>query len=106
MPVIIMIDDWPLAAAQHGRNIVTVPPGRHRVHVHIRYGYPRRMGPADHEVVVAPGQWTELEYKAPLWTLGSGSLGPPPQRYNGLIPIVALLVIALATAVLMLVLTR
>jgi hypothetical protein len=31
-----------------------------------------------------------LEYKAPLFTFSRGSLGPPPQRYNGLVPTIAI----------------
>ncbi len=69
----------------------------------LRYLAPARMGPADHDADVAPGQWTEVEYKPPLWTLGKGSLGPPPQRYRGLIPILMVLAVSVVVSLLMLV---
>ena len=105
MPPVITVDGRPLPTPQRGRNVIPVVPGQHRVHVHIRYGYPSRMGPADHDVTVPAGHWVELEYKAPLWTLGRGSLGPPPQSYNGLVPILALLAVSLIFAVLIVILT-
>jgi hypothetical protein len=42
------------------------------------------VGPADLSVPVHPGQTVELEYRAPLWAFSAGSLGAPPQQYNGL----------------------
>ena len=36
----------------------------------------------------------ELEYKAPIWTFSPGSLGPPPQAYNGQTAMVAVSVVA------------
>jgi hypothetical protein len=66
-----------------GRTVVPAPPGQYHVHVHTPYFLPSRVGSADHAVVVQPGQWVELEYKVPVWTFSPGSLGPPPQTYNG-----------------------
>jgi hypothetical protein len=66
-----------------GRTVVPAPPGQYHVHVHTPYFLPSRVGSADHAIVVQPGQWVELEYKVPVWTFSPGSLGPPPQTYNG-----------------------
>jgi hypothetical protein len=44
--------------------------------------------------VVNPGQWVELEYKAPLFTFSRGSLGPPPQSYNGIGVMIAITVVS------------
>jgi hypothetical protein len=41
-----------------------------------------------------PGQFIELEYKAPLFTCSRGSLGPPPQRYNGMAVIIGVMAAA------------
>lgn len=103
IPPAIVVNGWPVPTPGHGRNLVPAAPGRYRVHVHLRYIVPSQMGPADHDAVVAPGHWTEIEYKPPLWAFSRGSLGPPPQRYNGMIPILALLAVSLVVALLMLV---
>ena len=76
--------DGHLVPANWGRLIVPVPPGQHHVHVHTPYFLPPRIGPADLAVTVAPGQTLELEYKSPLMNFSPGSLGPPPQKYNGM----------------------
>jgi hypothetical protein len=39
--------------------------------------------------------FVELEYKAPLFTFSRGSLGPPPQRYNGVAATIAIVVAVL-----------
>lgn len=101
-PADISINGWPVPAPTKGRNVVPAPPGHYRIHVHLRYLAPRRMGPADHDADVTTGQWTEVEYKPPLWTLGKGSLGPPPQRYNGMVPILLLLAASVIVGVSML----
>lgn len=105
MPPVVTVDDQRLSAPRRGANIVPVAPGSHRIRVHIEYLFPRRMGPACHDAEVPVGQWVELEYKPPLWTLGKGALGPPPQRYNGLLPIAAVLAVSVFLGALMLVLT-
>ncbi len=69
--------------ARWGRNVIPVSPGQYQVHLHVPYFLPPKVGPADFTTVVAPGQTTELEYRCPLWTFSRGSLGPPPQKYNG-----------------------
>jgi hypothetical protein len=57
---------------------------------------PSRVGPADITVNVAPGHVVELEYKAPVWTFSPGSLGAPPQTYNGQ---TAMIVVTIVTIV-------
>lgn len=88
---VITVNDWPLPTSTQGRNALPLPPGPYRVHVHLPYVMPKRMGPADCQVTVQPGQWVHLEYKPPLWSFSRGSLGPPPQSYNGLVPMVAVI---------------
>jgi hypothetical protein len=73
-----------------GRNVVPAPPGPYGIHIHLPYVMPRKMGQADYDAVVAPGQWVDLEYKPPLWSFSKGSLGPPPQSYRGVWPTVVL----------------
>lgn len=79
----IGIDDQPPMQAAWGYNTFPVVPGRHKVHVHTPYFLPSRVGPADFILDVAPGQTVELEYRTPLIVFLQGSLGPPPQKYNG-----------------------
>jgi hypothetical protein len=73
-----------------GRNVIPVQPGQHHLHVYVPYFLPSKIGPADLAVPVQPGQTVELEYRAPLWAFSQGSLGPPPQKYNGLGIIIAI----------------
>jgi hypothetical protein len=54
------------------------------VRVYTPYLLPPRVGPADVVVDVPPGQNVQVEYKAPLVVWSKGSLGPPPQKYNGI----------------------
>lgn len=76
-----------------GRNVIPVQPGQHHVHVHVPYFLPPKIGPADATVPVHPGQPpVELEYRAPVFAFVNGSLGPPPQQYNGMGVQVGLLV--------------
>ncbi|OBK22275.1 hypothetical protein A5634_07835 [Mycobacterium asiaticum] len=96
----ILIDGYETPPAFWGRNVLPVYPGRHRVHVHVPYWLPSQIGPADTLVDVHPGQLVELEYKAPLWGYSPGSLGAPPQSYNGVGITVALMVAAFAVALL------
>jgi hypothetical protein len=78
------IDGQQPVAGTWGRNVYPVAPGQHHLHVHTPYFLPPRVGPADLVVDVQPGQTVELEYKSPLIVWSKGSLGPPPQKYNGL----------------------
>jgi hypothetical protein len=82
-------------AAVWGRNVVPVQPGQHQLHVHVPYFLPPKVGPADLTVPVHPGQTVELEYRAPLWAFSAGSLGTPPQQYNGMGLTIGIMVAAL-----------
>lgn len=79
----IGIDGQEPMPATWGYNTIPVAPGRHNVHVHTPYFLPSRVGPADCIVDVPPGQAVQLEYRTPLVVWSPGSLGPPPQKYNG-----------------------
>lgn len=79
----IRINGYPVPAAGWGRTFVPLYPGRYQVHVHTPYLLPPQIGPAEYVVDVTPGQVVDLEYRTPLWTFSRGSLGPPPQGYNG-----------------------
>ena len=80
-------------AASWGRNVIPMPPGQHQLHVYVPYFLPPKVGPADLSVPVQAGAPpVELEYRAPVWAFSRGSLGPPPQQYNGLIPTIAVMV--------------
>jgi hypothetical protein len=79
----IAVDGHETQAPDWGRTVVPARPGQHRVHVHVPYLLPQRLGPADTVVDVYPGRLSELEYKAPVWAFSPGSLGNPPQSYNG-----------------------
>lgn len=73
-----------------GRTVLPLTPGQYQVHVHVPYIFPKQSGRADYTVAVTPGQLVELEYRAPFFTFSRGSLGPPPQRYRGIWPIVVM----------------
>ena len=79
----IFIDGHESPPAVWGRTVLPARPGQHQVHVYTPYFLPSRVGPADATADVRPGQVTELEYKAPLWSFSPGSLGVGPQKYNG-----------------------
>lgn len=64
-----------------GRTVVPAGPGQH--HVHVDVPFLMRIGPADTVAQVQPGGLAELEYRAPAWQWGPGSLGVGPQRFNG-----------------------
>jgi len=70
--------------ARWGRNEIPMPSGQYQLHIHAPYLIPSRIGTADTIVPVAPGQIIDVEYRAPVWVFSAGSLGPPPQQYNGL----------------------
>lgn len=95
----IVVDGYEMPAAGWGRTIVPVRPGQHHVHVHIPYWLPPRLGPADTVVDVHPGRLAEVEYKAPVWGYSRGSLGSPPQSYNGVGITVAVMAVTLIVAV-------
>ena len=89
----VSVDGQPVAAAW-GRTVIPVSPGHHRLDVHVPYFLPPRVGPAETVFTVQPGQTVELEYRAPAWAFSRGSLGAPPQKYNGMGLLIAIMVIA------------
>jgi hypothetical protein len=96
----IVVDGYEMPSIGWGRTVLPARPGQHHVHVHVPYRMlPPRLGPADTVVEVYPGRLTELEYTTPVWTLSRGSLGSPPQSYNGVAPLIAVLAIGLVLAV-------
>jgi hypothetical protein len=44
----------------------------------------------------------ELEYRAPLFSFTTGSLGPPPQRYKGVVALAVALSVPLLLIVILL----
>jgi hypothetical protein len=96
----IFLNGYDVPIRGWGRTALPAAPGQYHVHVYIPYWIPSRAGTADYTVVVNPGQWVELGYKAPLFTFSRGSLGPPPQSYNG---IGAMIAISVAAALLVVV---
>jgi len=100
----VFIDGVEIPAQRWGKADLLVPAGKHQVHVYTKYFFPPRTGPADYTVEVPPGQFVELEYRAPVFSFARGSLGPPPQRYRGVWPVVALIGGSLLLLVLMFVL--
>jgi hypothetical protein len=91
----IFVNGYEVAGRGWGRTVVPAAAGQYHVHVYTPYWLPGRVGPADYTVTVNPGQLIELEYKAPVFTFSRGSLGPPPQSYNG---IAVMVVVAIVSA--------
>ena len=85
-----------LVAGAWGRNVIPVPPGQHQLSIHVPYFLPSEVGPAGMAVAVASGQIVELEYRAPVWAFSPGSLGIPPQQYNGMAAMIAVFAAVLA----------
>jgi hypothetical protein len=85
--------EMPVQGNGWGRTVIPARPGRHHVHVYTPYFLPPQLGPADASVDVHPGQVAELEYRAPLFAWSPGSLGVPPQKYNGVGITIAIAVI-------------
>jgi hypothetical protein len=79
----IGLDGAPPAPGPWGQRTFAVAPGRHRLHIHVPYFLPPRLGPADMVVDVQARQTVRLEYRAPLVSWAKGSFGPPPQSYKG-----------------------
>jgi hypothetical protein len=77
------------------RTAIQLPPGQYHVHVHVPYLIPTKIGNADLAVNVGGGRPIELEYRAPMFMFSPGSLGTPPQKYNGVLPTVLLMVVPL-----------
>ncbi|WP_242660692.1 hypothetical protein [Mycobacterium kubicae] len=98
----VLIDGYETPVTGWGRTVLPVAPGQHRVHVHVPYLLPAQIGAADTVVDVYPGRLVELEYKAPVWGFSPGSLGYPPQPYNGVSILVAVLAILVVVPFLLL----
>ena len=81
---------------------IPLPPGEHRVHVHVPYLGAWRIGAVDGVVPVHPGQETRVEYVAPAWAFSKGALGPAPQRYPGLGITIGVVAVPVVLAVLVL----
>lgn len=77
------------------RTVIQLPPGQYHVHVHTPYLIPTKVGKADLAVNVGGGQPIELEYRAPMFAFSAGSLGSPPQKYNGVVATIALIAVPL-----------
>jgi hypothetical protein len=93
-----------MPVAGWGRALLPLTPGQHQLHVYTPYYFPPRAGRADYTVDVPPGQFVELEYRAPLFSFSRGALGPRPQRYPGAGAVIAFISICvLITAILLLV---
>ncbi len=85
--------------AAWGRNLYTVPPGQHRIDVHVNYfGFP--VGKASTAVPAWPGPPVQLEYRVPWITFIGGALGPPPQQHPGRLAAALLVVAVVVIAVL------
>ncbi|MBO3744253.1 hypothetical protein [Actinoplanes flavus] len=91
--------DGQAVPAGWGRFVQSVGSGEHRVHVHVPYLLPSRIGAADVTVLALPGRTVELEYRAPLLSFLHGALGAPPQRYPGARAAWALLTVAVTLGV-------
>jgi hypothetical protein len=95
----IFLNGYEMGVAGWGRTVFPLAPGQYHVHVHTPYFFPTRVGPADCTAVVYPGQFVELEYKAPLFTFVRGSLGPPPQSYKGIGATIAIIAVSVVLVI-------
>ncbi|MEU8242047.1 hypothetical protein AB0C07_27660 [Actinoplanes missouriensis] len=89
---VLAVDGQPVRAGWKRPIVVPLAAGRHHVHVHVPYLLPRRIGKADLDVMVLPGQTTPLEYRAPTIAYLRGALGAPPQKYPGTVATIVLLI--------------
>ena len=90
---VVTINGQPYQVPWNQRTPIPLPPGQYHVHVHTPYLIPTQVGKADLAVNVGGGQPVELEYRAPLFMFSPGSLGTPPQKYNGVGPTIALIAV-------------
>ncbi len=98
---VVAINGYPVPYVAWGRAVIPAPPGRHHVHVHVPTWFPAQWGAADATVDVYPGRYAEVEYRAPAFWFGPGSLGPPPQKYNGIGMMIAFSVVPFVLVMLM-----
>lgn len=80
----VLINGQETPQSPWGRQVIPVAPGNYHVSAFTPYWLPPKMGPAEADVSVAPGQVAELEYRVPIIAFIAGSLGAPPQKYNGM----------------------
>ena len=78
----VFLNGYEMPAWGWGRAVYPAQPGQYHVHVDPSV-FAARAGPRRLHGRGAGPAFIELEYKAPLFTFSRGSLGPPPQRYNG-----------------------
>jgi hypothetical protein len=95
----VFLNGYEMPVPGWGRTAFPPTPGQYHVHVHTPYFFPTRVGPADYTAVVNPGQFVELEYKAPLFTFVRGSLGPPSQSYKGIGATIAIIAVSVALVI-------
>jgi hypothetical protein len=93
---VVTVNGQPYQVPWNRRTVIPLPPGQYHVHVHTPYLIPSQIGKADLPVNVGGGGPIELEYRAPLWAFSPGSLGSPPQKYNGVLATVLIMVVPLA----------
>jgi hypothetical protein len=92
---VVTVNGQPYQVPWSRRTVIPLPPGQYHLHVHTPYLIPTQIGKADLPINVGGGRPIELEYRAPLWAFSPGSLGTPPQKYNGVLATVLLMVVPL-----------
>jgi hypothetical protein len=97
---VVTVNGQPYQVPWNRRTVLPLPPGQYHIHVHTPYLIPTQIGKADLPVNVGGGQPIELEYRAPLFVFSPGSLGTPPQKYNGVLASVLLMVVPLVIVLL------
>jgi hypothetical protein len=93
---VVTVNGQPYQVPWSRRTVLPLPPNQYHLHIHVPYLIPSQIGKADLVVNVGGGRPIELEYKAPMWAFSPGSLGTPPQKYNGMLATVLLIVVPLA----------
>jgi hypothetical protein len=93
---VVTVNGQPYQVPWSRRTVLPLPPNQYHLHIHVPYLIPSQIGKADLPVNVGGGRPIELEYRAPMWAFSPGSLGSPPQKYNGMLPTILLMVVPLA----------
>jgi hypothetical protein len=96
---VVTVNGQPYQVPWSRRTVIPLPPGQYHLHIHVPYLIPTQIGKADLPINVGGGRPIELEYRAPLWAFSPGSLGSPPQKYNGVLATVLLMVVPLAVLI-------
>ncbi len=100
---VVAIDGHRIEVPWNRRTLIPVAPGPHHVHVHVPYFLPSEVGRADIQVQVGGGYPAELEYRTPAHVFTGGALGPPPQKYPGMLVMWLLMGIPFALLLVMLI---